>query len=251
MLRVTSGLCTASAACVDSPNLPLGYAPQSACTIIAETGLPLTATQFDTASGDELDINGEAFNRTHPPIRVVTTSAPIHWRAAARDTEAGRWLAMGHRWQLCVDGHVQLPPRLLALQATTLLLHCTATLLVVLLCCCCDERRDGGLAARSGPRPRTGWMCLAIATFACSLAADAANLWLTHANVYTPLPSVAAPLEYATAATDLVALVFLGLACARFSRATGSAADGHTQIAGPQAAMAREEMARPFLAGAT
>lgn len=56
ILRVTSGLCTASGLCVDSPYLPFAYGSGSACTILAPPGLHLMATQFDTSPRDQLVI---------------------------------------------------------------------------------------------------------------------------------------------------------------------------------------------------
>uniref|UniRef100_A0A7S0Q5T7 Uncharacterized protein n=1 Tax=Coccolithus braarudii TaxID=221442 RepID=A0A7S0Q5T7_9EUKA len=206
VFHVTSGECTSQGMCLDSPLLPFAFPPSSHCTIAVEADLPLTATQFDLGDGDELEIAGQLFNRSASPISVRSTSQPIRWQAASGST--------GQRWQLCVDGNAQLPPSLMALQCSTLVLHFASSLLALLLswrglCCCssCSKRRP----------PQCGWLVVGAILYALSLIADGLNLWLSATNVWVALPHPAAkPIEYATAATDFALLgMLLVAACTR------------------------------------
>ena len=90
-------------------------------------------------------------------------------------------------------------------------------------------------------------MALGAILFALTLAADGLNLWLTLvAHTFAALPTVAMPLAYGAAATDLCLVLLL---CAGAVRARRDALqyDRDSNFLGPQVVRAREELTRAMM----
>ena len=179
--------------------------------MIAERGLPLTATQWQLGEHDSLTLHdGRRYNSTHVPNAVLSAGEPIYWSSGAHTT--------GKRWQLCVTGQGRLPLPLLVLLVTMLLLRCSSSMLGLLLTCCCCARPSACLTA------------LAALLYVLTLAADAAAFWMTRTKVYAPLPAFAQLLLPISAGTDLCLAVVLSVGAVRAVCCLGSSRD--SELAG-------------------
>ena len=93
---VISGPCTATGACVTSPNFPSNYGNNQACSIRANENGELRADAFSTESGyDTLTIGSTEYGGSSGPVNVsIDPATSMDWASDESVAESG--------WKLCL-----------------------------------------------------------------------------------------------------------------------------------------------------
>ena len=93
---VISGPCTATGACVTSPNFPSAYGNNQACSIRADVSGELRVDAFSTESGyDKLTIGSTRYEGSSGPAGIsVDPTTAIAWVSDVSVVRSG--------WKICI-----------------------------------------------------------------------------------------------------------------------------------------------------